>query len=124
MQSKIEGYLINLALTYEEAGENVWVINDEEKGLGNVFVFAEDSLVTIRTKVMDVPSEGSCELFEELLRLNVDLVYGAYAVDDRDVVLVETFETATLDYEEFMGALDAIGLSLAQHYPTLSAYRK
>ncbi len=123
MQSKIEGYLINLAITYEEAGENVWVINDDDKGLGNVFVFVEDSLVTIRTKVMDVPAERSTELFEELLRLNVDLVYGAYALDENDVILVETFETSTLDYEEFQGALDAIGLSLAQHYPTLSAFR-
>ena len=123
VKSKIESYLINLSLTYEEAGDDVWVINDEDKGLANVVIFAEDPLATIRTKVMTIPEQNRSAFFEELLRLNADMVYGAYAIDEQDVVLVETFELSTLDYEEFQGALDAIGLALAQHYPRLSKFR-
>lgn len=123
IKTKIEGYLINLALTYEEAGDNIWVINDEEKGLGSVVVFAEEGLVTIRAKVMDLPNSQRQELFEELLRLNVDMVHGAYALDDNDVILIETFEFSTLDFEEFQAAFDAIGLELSEHYPRLSSYR-
>lgn len=123
VKTKIESYLINLSLTYEEAGDDIWVINDEDKGLANVVVFAEDPLVTIRTKVMIIPEQDRSVFFEELLRLNADMVYGAYAIDENDVVLVETFELSTLDYEEFQGALDAIGLALAQHYPRLSKFR-
>ena len=122
-KSRIESYLINLSLTYEEAGNDVWIINDEDKGLANVVVFAEDPLVTIRTKVMTIPQVERAAVFEELLRLNADMVYGAYAIDEEDVILVETFELATLDYEEFQAALDAIGLALAQHYPRLSRFR-
>ncbi len=123
VKTRIESYLINLSLTYEEAGEDVWIINDEDKGLANVVVFAEEPLVTIRTKVMTVPEKERSQFFEELLRLNADMVYGAYAIDESDVILVETFELSTLDYEEFQAALDAIGLALAQHYPQLSKYR-
>ena len=122
-KTRIESYLINLSLTYEEAGNDVWIINDEDKGLANVVVFAEDPLVTIRTKVMTIPSGERAVFFEELLRLNADMVYGAYAIDEEDVILVETFELSTLDYEEFQAALDAIGLALAQHYPQLSQFR-
>lgn len=123
VKTRIESYLINLSLTYENAGDDVWIINDEDKGLANVVVFAEDPLVTIRTKVMQLPSGDRATFFEELLRLNSDMVYGAYAIDESDVILVETFELSTLDYEEFQGALDAIGLALAQHYPRLSKFR-
>lgn len=123
VKAKIEGYMINLSLTHEEVGENIWLINDAEKGLGNVIVFAEDSLVTIRAKVMEIPAENRAELFEELLRLNADMVHGAYAIDGEHIILLDTLEFETMDYEEFQASLDAIGLALAQHYPKLSKYR-
>lgn len=124
MESKIEGYLINSSITHEEVGENIWLINDTEKGLGNVVVFAEDSLVTIRAKVMELPREHRPELYEELLRLNADMVHGAYAIEEDHVILLDTLEYDTMDFEEFQASLDAIGLALAQHYPKLSTYRE
>lgn len=121
--TRVEGYLINLSLTYESVDENVWHINDEEKGLGHVLVFAEDSLVTIRAQVMKLPSQKRTEFLEQLLRLNADMVHGAYALEDDTVVIMDTLELANMDLEEFQASLDAIGLALAQHYPTLSQYR-
>jgi len=115
--------MINLSLTHEEIGENIWLINDVEKGLGNVIVYAEDSLVTIRTKVMEIPDTDRDGLFEELLRLNADMVHGAYAIEQEHIILLDTLELETMDYEEFQASLDAIGLALAQHYPKLSKYR-
>ncbi len=123
VKSKIEGYLINLSLTHEEIGENIWLINDAEKGLGNVIVFAEDSLCTIRAKVMEIPEKGRLELFRELLLLNADMVHGAYAIEEDHIILLDTLELATMDYEEFQASLDAVGLALAQHYPKLSQFR-
>jgi len=122
-KAKIEGYMINLSLTFEDVGDNVWVIKDAEKGLENVIVFAEDSLLTIQAKVMDIPDEGKLELFEQLLRLNVDMVHGAYAVEEENIMLLDTLDIPTMDLEEFQSSLDAIGLALAQHYPLLSKYR-
>lgn len=123
VKSKIEGYLINLSLTHEEIGDNIWLINDAEKGLGNVIVFAQDSLCTVRAKVMQIPTKDKEKLFEELLRLNADMVHGAYAIEEDHIILLDTLELETMDYEEFQASLDALGLALAQHYPKLSQYR-
>lgn len=123
VQEKIESYLINLSLTYERKGDNLWVIRDEEKGLENVVIFVEDSLLTIRVKVMEIPSEGSSELFEELLRLNADMIHGAYAIEESGVIIIDTLEVETMDFEELQASLDAVGLALAQHYSQLSKYR-
>lgn len=123
VDTRVEGYLINLSLTYEELGENIWLINDEEKGLGHVIVFAEDSLVTVRAKVMELPASNRVVFLEELLRLNIDMVHGAYALEQNNVIIIDTLELASMDLEEFQASLDAIGLALAQHYPRLSHYR-
>jgi hypothetical protein len=122
IRDKIERYMINLSLTYEELGENIWLVEDPEKGLGHVFVYADDPLVTLRAKVMDLPEKERETFFEELLRLNNEMIHGAYALEQNNVVLVDTLESETMDLEEFRASLEAIGLALAQHYPRLSQY--
>jgi hypothetical protein len=123
--AKLEGYLINLSLTFEEAAENTWVINDEEKGLEQVVLLLEEPLVIVRVKVMTIPQANRESFFEQLLRLNAqDMVHGAYALDGDDVLLNDTLEYNTMDQGELQASLDAIGLALAQHYPILSKYRK
>lgn len=120
---KIEGYLIALSLSFKQMDDGVWLIEDPEKGLDNVVVFAQESLVTIRAKVMDVPSARRLELFDQLLRFNAELVHCAYALENDSIILVDTLELQSLAPDEFQASLDALGLSLAQHYPILSAYR-
>lgn len=122
---KIESYLIKLGLTFEKAGDDTWIINDEEKGLERVIVAMADPLVIVRVKVMEVPEGDNKDLFEKLLRYNAnDLVHGAYAIDNDDIIIVDTLEFMTMDLEEIEASLDAIGLALVQHYPILSQYRK
>ncbi|MFP4363611.1 MAG: hypothetical protein ACLFR1_07050 [Spirochaetia bacterium] len=121
---KLEGYMINLSLSYENVDETTWVITDEEKGIENLIVMAEDPLIVLRIKVMDVPGEKNEEFFEQLLTLNAsDMVHGAYALEGGNVVILDTLEGDTMDLEEFQASLDAISLALAQHYPVLSKYR-
>lgn len=121
---KLESYLINLGLTFEEINETTWVINDSEKGLNHVVVIVEEPLVTIRVIVMPVPTQKREEFFQSLLELNAtDLIHGAYGVSENSVILIDTLQYETMDLEEFQASLDAIGLALAQHYPILSKYR-
>ena len=121
---KIEAFLINLGITFQQMSENSWLIHDAEKGLDQVVVMAEDPLVIIRVKVMPIPQKKREEFFEQLLRLNAsDVVHGAYGLADNYVILIDTLQYATLDLDEFQASLDAIGLALAQHYPVLSDYR-
>ncbi len=122
---KIESYLTKLSLSYERVDSNTWLINDEERGLENVVVVSSDPVVLVRVKVMDIPSNRSCELFEQLLRLNAsDIIHGAYALEGDSVILIDTLEGDTMDIEELQASLDAIGLALVQHYKLLSVYRK
>ena len=122
--AKIESYLLSLSLTYEDVGDQTWVINDDEKGLENVLVILAEPVVIIRVKVMAIPDKEREQFFEQLLRLNQsDMIHGAYALEGDDVILLNTMVGETLDVEEFQATLDAIGLALAQHYQMLARYR-
>lgn len=123
-REKVEGYLVKLSLTFQEAGTGSWVVRDAEKGINDLLVIIADPLVILRINVMEAPATGREKLFEELLRLNAtDMVHGAYALDGKNLVIVDTLEADTLDLEEFQASIDAIGLALAQHYRILSKYR-
>ena len=123
-REKLESFLVKLALSYHEAGPSTWVVSDEEVGLESLLVQLAEPLVILRARVMDVPASGREKLFAELLRLNAaDMAHGAYAVDGNAVIIIDTLEAETMDLEELQASIDAIGLALAQHYRSLSAYR-
>jgi hypothetical protein len=124
-KEKLESFFVELNLSYEEKKKNVWVLFGEDKGLENVIIMLEDPIVIIRVKVMDMPKENQCALYEEILRLNAtDMIHGAYALEGNSVILINTLLAATMDIEELQASIDAIGLALAQHYEKLSGFRK
>ena len=123
-ENKIEQYLIEMMLSYRDLGDNLWLLDDEEQGMPQVAIMYAAPLVVFRTLVMDAPQEHRLELFTKLLELNAnELVHGAYALEQEQVVLIDTLEYDTMDFEEFRATLDAFSLALTQHYHILSAYR-
>ncbi|HET6452258.1 MAG TPA: YbjN domain-containing protein [Spirochaetia bacterium] len=124
LHDKVEGYLVKLGLSFHEAAPGTWVVTHSEVGLEALIVQLADSVVVLRAPVMEVPVSGREKLFQELLRLNAsDMIHGAYAVDGSSVIIIDTLEAETMDLEELQASIDAIGLALAQHYRSLSAYR-
>jgi hypothetical protein len=122
-REKLESYLVELELTFQEAGKNTWVVREPEKGLANLFVMMADPLVVLRLTVMAIPARGRGELFEELLRLNAtDMVHGAYALDGKNVVIVDTLEGDSLDVDELQASIEAISLAVVQHHGIHAKY--
>ncbi len=122
--TKIESYLMDLDVSYEEINPTTYYINDTAKGLPGIMVSYTDPVVVFRTRVMALPASRREELFARLLQLNgQDMVHGAYGLDGDDVVLIDTLEYATMDKPEFEAALDSIGLALSRHYSVLGAFR-
>jgi hypothetical protein len=122
--NKIEGYLIELGISYEELKPDTYLLNDPENGLAQVVVAYDDPIVMIRAKVMSVPDKNREEFFKTLLELNArDVLHGAYGISGQDVVFLDTLEYADMDKGELEASLDAVGLALSQHYAILSKYR-
>lgn len=122
--SKIEEYLIDLGISYEEPSPGTWIVEDAGMGIPKLFVSYADPIVIVRAQVMQAPAKNRETFFAELLKLNFEgLLHGAYALEGDQVVLLDTLEYATMDKSEFEASLDAIGFALAEHYPLLSRFQ-
>jgi hypothetical protein len=124
-ESKIEQYLIDLMITYQQVDKNLWLLDDEERSLQGVAVMQAEPLVIIRAEVMDVPKNNVTELYAKLLELNAsDVIHGAYALDKNKIILLDTLQYETMDNEDFRATLDSFSMALTDHYPVLSKYRE
>jgi hypothetical protein len=122
--NKIEQYLIKSMYSFEEIDKNIWTINDDAHNLEGTAIVFTDPLVTIRVAVMAVPESDNLNLYAKLLELNAkDVVHGAYALDHNQIILIDTLEYNSMDFEEFIAVLDSFSLALTQHYPVLLEYR-
>jgi len=123
-ESKIEQYLIDLMITYQQVGKNLWLLDDEERSLHGVAIMQAEPLVIIRAEVMDVPKGNLLELFTKLLELNAsDVIHGAYALDKNKIILLDTLQYESMDNEDFRASLDSFSMALTEHYPILSKFR-
>ncbi len=120
---KIEQYLIDLGISYQEISKNAWLIEDENKGYPKMIVSLSDPLVIISADVMPVPKENAETLFRMLLELNAtDLLHGAYAISGNDIIVIDTLEQASLDKDEFLASIESISFALLEHYKKLASY--
>jgi hypothetical protein len=99
-------------------------LDDEERRLQGVAIMQAEPLVIARAEIMDIPKQNLLELYTKLLELNAtDVLHGAYALESGKIVLIDTLEYNSMDYDDFRATLDSFSLALTQHYPILSKYR-
>ena len=106
-----------MAQEYEEVEPGMWVLPLGDGG-GRVVIHHSPPLLLLRVKVLDVPDEGErcAGLFRQLLEYNaLDLIHGAYGIEEDDVILTDALELENLDFNEFQASLDSLQVALASH---------
>lgn len=123
INEKIEAYIIELGLPFEEVQDGLWLIHDEIDYIDNIVVYHNSPVLTFRVKLADAPEpEEQPELYRRLLELNAtSMVAGAYGLEDDAVVIVESLQSDTLTQNEFQAAIDTITLAVREHYHDLKA---
>jgi hypothetical protein len=120
----IESFILRLELEFEEVKPGMWVV--ESGSGGRLAVHHSPPVLLLRMKVLDVPEdeERCAGLFRRLLELNAsDLVHGAYALEEDEVILTDTLQLDRLDFDAFQSSIDSIQLALASHLEGLAPFR-
>lgn len=123
INEKIEAFIIELGLPFEEVQEGLWLIHDEIDYIDNIVVYHNPPVLTFRVKLVEVP-EGKSQpkLYRRLLQLNAtSMVAGAFGLEDEAVVIVESLQSESLTQNEFQAAIDAIALAVREHYEDLNS---
>ena len=111
----LESFLIRMDLDWEEVDEEMFLVQSPS---GGVVVHLSDPVLLLRLKVMDLPNAESdlTELYRALLELNAtDIVHGAYGIENGELILSDTLELQTLDFEELQASVESLQLAAASH---------
>jgi hypothetical protein len=111
----LESFLIRMDLDWNEVDEGMFLVRSPS---GGVVVHLSDPVLLVRLKVMDLPNGESDlgELYRVLLELNAtDVVHGAYGIEDGELILTDTLELQTLDFEELQASVESLQYAAASH---------
>ena len=119
-RENIEHYLIQIEYPFDSIEHDMWMI----RNTANVVVTYEPPLVVFRMKLMEIPKKRREEFFKLLLELNAtNMIHGAYGIEGDNVVLIDTLQSESLDFNEFQASLDALVLASTQDYQKLKDFR-
>ena len=121
INEKIEAFILELGLPFEEVQTGLWLVHDEIDYIDNIVVYHTPPVLTFRVKLVEVPDgETRPELYKRLLQFNAtSMVAGAFGLEDEAVVIVESLQSESLSQGEFQAAIDSIALAVREHYHDL-----
>ena len=116
----LESFLIRMDLDYEEVEEGMFLVRGSD---GAVVVHHSDPVLLLRLNVMGLPREGDLtDLYRALLEWNAtDIVHGAYGIEEDEIILSDTLELETLDYEELQASVESIQFAASSHLGAIRA---
>lgn len=124
---KVKSLLLDLghAITQEDEGQELFIVDDEDSGLNNLIVDCEDPLLVLEQVIMPIPQEPG-DLFRRLLQMNRLLVHGAFVLDEetQTILFRDTLRIENLDSNELEGSIEALSLALAENAGELLSYTK
>ena len=117
----LETFLLRMDVDYEEVDEGMFLVQPGAEGAPPVVVHLSTPLLLIRVKVMDLPEEGgSKEFYRKLLELNAgDVVHGAYGIEEGELIISDTLELATLDFQELQASVESVLFAVSSHMEML-----
>ena len=121
----IESYLIRTEADFQEIEDGIWYVHGHSEAgeRPGIVVTYQPPVVVFRADIRDLPidDEDQLQLYRRLLELNaVDLVHGAYGLEDGEVILSDTLELENLDFSEFRASLESLALAINSHLPELT----
>jgi len=119
---EIEKMLSNANVSFSARGDNYWMIASDEGSLAVSYKPHVDILEFI-VPFMQIPTKEVAEFYNRLLDLNFDdLDYGAFAIAEAEVVLVERIHAASLDVLEVRAIIQSLFDALHKYLDDLKLW--
>jgi hypothetical protein len=124
---KVKNFILDMgfAISHEESKEELVVIDDDDRGIKNLVIDCEGSIVILEQVIIPMPKESS-EFCKRILQINRTLVHGAFVLDEEGTTLLfrDTLQLENLDRNELEGSIDALSLGLAEYASELVSFAR
>lgn len=124
---KVKEFLLDLGfdLASENTEDSLVVVTDEERGISNLIVDIEDSLLILEQFIFQLKNGDNAQVLRRLLQINRSLVHGALVLDEENrVIFRDSLQLENLDRNEIEASINAIGLMMAEYAEEFIRYAK
>ena len=115
---KVKHYLLDLdlAIKSENEAEELFVVEDEDRGIKDLVIDCEAPILVIEQIIMPVPAKKQPELFKRLLQMNRELIHGAFVLNEEGALILfrDTLALENLDRNELESTINALTLGLSE----------
>ena len=115
---------LGLAIDKEIPEEEIVIVNDEERGVQNLVIDCEETVLVLEQLILKFDSEANAQVFERILQMNRDLVFGAFVLneDGKSLLYRNTLALENLDLNELDSTISALSLGLAENGEELLSF--
>ncbi len=124
---KVKDFILDMgfAISHEDPKDELVVIDDDDRGIKNLVIDCEGSIVILEQVIIPMPKDSS-EFCKRILQINRTLVHGAFVLDEEGTTLLfrDTLQLENLDRNELEGSIDALSLGLAEYASELVSFAR
>mgnify|MGYP001252137215 CR=1 FL=1 len=115
----VKDYVLELgfAIGKEIPAEEIVIINDEERGIQNLVIDCEDTVLVLEQLIFEIDASVSAAGYQRILQMNRALVFGAFVLneDGSSLLYRNTLALENLDLNELESTINALSLGLAEN---------
>ena len=123
----IESFISKLgySVSYRNEKEGLFCIENESDGIKNLIVGVAPPILIMEQYLFTLKSDDK-DILKSLLMKNRDIIHGAFVLGDdgKKVIFRYTMQIENLNINEFEGALNSLGLLLAEYYEEIISFSK
>ena len=115
---------LGLAIEKEIPDEEILIVNDPDRGISQMVIDCEETILVIEQLIFEVGSSQNTDVYQRLLEINRELVFGAFVIDETGnrVLYRNTLALENLDANELESTINALGLGLAEYGQEILAF--
>ncbi|MFT3678025.1 MAG: YbjN domain-containing protein [Chitinophagaceae bacterium] len=116
---------LNCRIIYKNEQNGILKINNQPDGIHNLIIGIAPPILIMEQFLFSFRADNM-DMFKKLLQKNRDTIHGAFVINEEgDKVLFRyTMQLGSIDFNEFEGALNSLGLLLSEYSQQIIDFSK
>lgn len=112
-------------IIYKNDKDGILKIHNEEDGIHNLIIGIAPPILIMEHYLFAFRNDNM-DMFKQLLQKNRDMIHGAFVINEEGnkVLFRYTMQLENINYNEFDGALNSLGLLLSEYYQQIISFSK
>ena len=109
----------------EDATNKLFVVKRDDMSIHNLVIGINEPIIIFEQFIFRIHKNHEV-IYKNLLMKNRDMVHGAFVLDQtgEKVIFRDTLQLANLDFNEFEGTLNSLGLLLSEYSKKIEDFSK